>query len=362
MQSLLNMCLFGSVRLFTDGRAAEPFKTLKARDLLALLALYPNRVHERIALQQMLWPDVEVTRSQNRLSVTLYLLRQTLQDTGIDPDSVLDATRDTVGLHPGVLTTDLEQLIRLSDHARSEPSFAERNYREIVGLYVGPLMGSSPHPWANPMRVDAEIRFHEAVEWIADRLAPPHEPRAMLHRMLEADPTSERAGATLIDWLLRHGMDRDAYAYAVQFAYEARKAGRSLGPLLQDSVQRALSFRQVSAGEGVSSVCTVQGVNQDKLDKVCEGLTTYRPDANTVYVPDPVVAHRLAERLIAEEPDTAIVIKTFVGTPGNEAKNATRGRPGVALADLPSAALLKSKDESYVVEPVGSGFYSLAFT
>lgn len=362
MQPLLHMCLFGTVRLFADGRQAEPFKTLKARDLLAFLALYPNRVHERAALQTMLWPDVDVNKSQNRLSVTLYLLRQTIEDCGIEPELVLDATRDMLGLRPGVLSTDQDQLVRLSDLAREEPAHAERAYRQIVELYTGPLMGTGAPHWVTTAKVDAEIRFQEAIEWLADRLAPPHEPRAMLHRFLEVDPTSERAGTTLIDWLLRHDMPREAYAYAVQFAYDARKGNRTLGPMLQEAVQRALAYRHPSVSEGVTSVCTVQGVTEQKLDQVCEAFVAYRPGGNSVYVPDPLVADRLAAQLLSEEPTTAVVIKTFIGSPGTEGKSSPKARPGFAIADLPSAALLKTKNESYVVGAVGSGYYSLAFS
>ncbi|MFX6285200.1 hypothetical protein ABTF64_19935, partial [Acinetobacter baumannii] len=63
----------------------------------------------------MLWPDVDVLKSQNRLSVTLYLLRQALEESGIRADDILETSRETLCLREGAVMTDQAHLVRLSD-------------------------------------------------------------------------------------------------------------------------------------------------------------------------------------------------------------------------------------------------------
>lgn len=361
MQPHLNMCLFGGVRLFADGRAVEQFKTNKSRDLLAFLALYPDRPHERQQLQRLLWADVEGAQVQNRLSVTIYLLRQTLTDFEVDPDAVLDSRRDTLMIRPGAVATDHHEFLLRTDQARQRDHDA---YRRAFELYNGPLLGSACPFWADALKIDAEIRYSEAATWLADHAPPPYEPRAILHRGLLIDPGGDRACATLLDWLVRAGADQEAFAYAVQFSCQARQDRHALGPILAASVARALERRPpLLTHQGVTTVCTVQGVEGHVLDQARESVRPYAAGGHeSVYLPDPVAAHALARRLVTESPQCMVKVSSFIGQPGDEPLRKLRAKPGSALADLPAAALLRAYDSGLVSPlPSESGLYSLVF-
>ncbi|MDQ5853442.1 MAG: bacterial transcriptional activator domain-containing protein, partial [Chloroflexota bacterium] len=89
----LKLFTFGQPRLERDGQPVD----LNLRKALALLVYVAvtARPHSRDALATMIWPDNNQAEARGRLRRTLYRLRDGLGE------SVVEASADTISLHPG---------------------------------------------------------------------------------------------------------------------------------------------------------------------------------------------------------------------------------------------------------------------
>lgn len=100
-------CVFGEFRLYSPAGTPVTIANRRARALLALLCLDPDRPIQRDILTRLLWPDRFA--AQARAS-----LRQCLLDLGKLLDAcdcpILAVSRDRVGLAPGLISTDLGHL------------------------------------------------------------------------------------------------------------------------------------------------------------------------------------------------------------------------------------------------------------
>jgi len=63
------------------------FRTRKAAELLAFLALHRGHAHPREAICELLWPDDDPLQTRHRLSVALSSLRAQFEPRGIPPGS-----------------------------------------------------------------------------------------------------------------------------------------------------------------------------------------------------------------------------------------------------------------------------------
>lgn len=99
------------------------FRTRKAAALLAYLALHPGS-HSRDKLLELFWPELELDAARHALSTALGYLRGPLEkDLGEPEGSLIQITRDTVGLNQSAYTTDLATLATGFDPERLLPGF-----------------------------------------------------------------------------------------------------------------------------------------------------------------------------------------------------------------------------------------------
>lgn len=85
----LNVSLFGSFRIFHEGRSAPHGVSPPAQPLLAYLLLRPDRVHRREVLAGTFWGDVPEHRARSSLSTALWRLRKVLEPEGVPKGTYL---------------------------------------------------------------------------------------------------------------------------------------------------------------------------------------------------------------------------------------------------------------------------------
>ncbi len=114
--------LLGGLRGTRGSSVIAQFPSRAIALLLARLAMQPQRRHAREELIELLWPDVELEVGRNRLRQALSTLRRLLEPPDAQPDSVLSADRQTIGLVADAVTCDVaefEQLLRRGAVARA---------------------------------------------------------------------------------------------------------------------------------------------------------------------------------------------------------------------------------------------------
>ena len=83
------------------------FQTRKTVALLACLAFPPNRRRSREELIDLLWPDAEPDAGRHRLSQALVWLRAQFEPPDVPENSIPVAGRQSIGLRPGSVLTDV---------------------------------------------------------------------------------------------------------------------------------------------------------------------------------------------------------------------------------------------------------------
>jgi DNA-binding SARP family transcriptional activator len=106
--------------------------------LLARLALWPERMHPREELVELLWPGVGLSVGRNRLRQALSTLRTLLEARGAGAGTVLAADHLGIRVVPGALACDVadfERRLRAGDWAGAQR------------LYGGDLMPGHYDDW-----------------------------------------------------------------------------------------------------------------------------------------------------------------------------------------------------------------------
>jgi DNA-binding SARP family transcriptional activator len=114
--------LLGVLRCEDGSVILERLPSRAATALLARLALWPERVHAREELVELLWPGVALDVGRNRLRQVLSTLRSLLEPAGQPTRPVLQTDRHGVRVVPGSLACDVhrfEALVRARRHAEA---------------------------------------------------------------------------------------------------------------------------------------------------------------------------------------------------------------------------------------------------
>jgi DNA-binding SARP family transcriptional activator len=179
------------------------FRTRKAAELLALLALQPGKLFSRDTLVETLWPERDPQASLGQLRVELSSLRKQLEPAGVAEGSVLAKDRSTLRLRVGAISTDVGRFEQLLVQAQrsNEAAIRVRWLRQAVELYGGELLPSLHSDWIEAARQRLAERYEEALLQRAYGLldlGQRDEAREMARRAVAANPLQEEAHALLI--------------------------------------------------------------------------------------------------------------------------------------------------------------------
>ncbi len=123
----------------------------KARNLVKLLALAPDRTLHREQLIDTLWPEADPAAASNNLRQALFAARRALDSIGDDGGQRVRLARDLLVLSSEGLSTDVELFELAAARAVQAPSIAA--YQEAIALYGGELLPEDRfEKWAAPRR------------------------------------------------------------------------------------------------------------------------------------------------------------------------------------------------------------------
>ena len=130
--------LLGEVRATCGMLEVTHFESSRVVALLARLALFPERIHPREELIELLWPEIDPVVGRNRLRNVLSVLRAQLEPPGTLAGSALVVTRLGVAFPRQNVETDVatwERLVRA------------RKYSEAEVLWKGELLPGFYDDW-----------------------------------------------------------------------------------------------------------------------------------------------------------------------------------------------------------------------
>ena len=191
--SRLGITLLGRLTIRTTGGSEVRLLGRHAQALFTLLAL-TRRPRTREAIAADLWPD-SMAISTGPLRQALYQLRQALAAAGMDPDAVLEADGESIGIRPGAV--DSLDVVAF-EHCTDDPTCGAE---EAIGLYGGDLAEGLGHDCFAAERERLSDRYEDALALAAmGRLANGDVGGARLaaEQLILRDPLREEAHAVMI--------------------------------------------------------------------------------------------------------------------------------------------------------------------
>ena len=196
------LIVLGGASLQRGGKALTGTATRRhPLALLALLALAPGHAMSRPKVLGLLWPDADETTGRNRLSSTLYPLRQALGA------SALSASGDTLRLDPAALDCDAW---------RFRAALASADDDAAVRVYGGPLLDG--------LYLDDSELFEEWVE--RERRELHRAWRRAVRTLAEAAERTGQHGEAAHRWRALHDSDPLDTAVTTRLVHALAAAGR----------------------------------------------------------------------------------------------------------------------------------------
>ncbi|MGC4046778.1 MAG: AAA family ATPase [Armatimonas sp.] len=155
--------LLGEIRVTYDTRETTRFESSRVVALLARLVLFPERIHPREQLIELLWPDVELEIGRHRLRTTLFALRRQLEPSG-SSESLILADRHALRLNPNVCTCDVWEL---------ERAIRQKHWQSARALYRGELLPGFYEDWILTERERLEALSESLPEPTTIPISPP---------------------------------------------------------------------------------------------------------------------------------------------------------------------------------------------
>ena len=191
---LLVISLLGAFQTTRDSSPLKGFESLKARALLAYLAVESDRPHARDALAALLWPDFAQEAAHNNLRNTLSNIRRAIGDRDASPP-YLFINRETVQFNcDSDVCLDVANLIHQASGLQRPPV---RDAQVDVQSRIAAVNGYRG-PFLEGLSIPDSAAFEEWVSQWRERL--------------------ERLTLEGLRWLARYYETREDYAAALEFA------------------------------------------------------------------------------------------------------------------------------------------------
>ncbi len=231
----LTVRLFGRFAVGVDGREIAPHEwgSLKAQQLVKLLALAPDQRLSRDQIIDALWPESDPAAVANTFYQTVYYARRT-----IDPErrGLLSTRQGIVALHhPAGVVVDLHSFQVAAALARRRRTTVD--YATALAHYGGELLPDDRYEdWSTAQR-DAARQLY--LDLLLDLARHHHTQQAWdeavetLNRVIESDPAHEDAHTMLMQVYVASGRRRSALAQFHQLRAALRELHAAPDPASQ---------------------------------------------------------------------------------------------------------------------------------
>jgi len=149
------ICCFDRIRFRPSGMESQPVKwrTSKAQELFAYLLHHRDRTVSRSALLELLWPDIEETKTVQQLYTEIYHIRQTLKLHKMDMITI-HAGEQEVGYRLDIGEARVDTEAWEYDMKQLGPLDAStvEAYERALHAYEGGYLGQYEYIWAEHER------------------------------------------------------------------------------------------------------------------------------------------------------------------------------------------------------------------
>ncbi|MEK8130690.1 response regulator [Paenibacillus filicis] len=165
------VCCFNRISFQRPGQSPEPVKwrTSKAQELFAYMLHHREQFLARDTLAELLWPDFDGPRAAQQLYTTIYHIRQTLKNMGLEAVTIAGSGME-IGytLSMGKARLDCEEW---EEGVKALQALTEQNVQEherMLGLYKGDYLGQLDYLWAENERERLRRIWLQQAERLSD--------------------------------------------------------------------------------------------------------------------------------------------------------------------------------------------------
>lgn len=243
--------LFGNVEISTPSGEIVPVTSKKTAELLAYLALNPDRTHTREKLIDLIWGDSEAADPRKRLRQELSKLRSLFRGANA-ADTPLIVDNEKCRILPNAMI-DTVRFRQAFDRSREEPNTATRTLilQEAVDLYRSELLPMHEAAWVTVERANLSQMYSD----ILLSLAAAYQSQNMYLRaeqtlvtLLERDPVNEPGQVALMRLYAEIGKPKRVQQQSAAYEQVLRaRLGLSPSPeiiQLAESLQREARQRE----------------------------------------------------------------------------------------------------------------------
>ncbi len=240
--------MLGGLRAYCGDRCVTRFSTHKTGALLAYLAYFPQRIHPREVLAELLWPEGDPRAGRNSLNTALSSLRHQLEPPPVPSGAVLQADRVSARLNPASFTTDVKAFESDLRAAGVTSSLTEKAgyLAAAVERYRGELLLGYYDDWIAPEQQRLAGLFADALTQLVRRLERIGDTSQALQyavRAVQANPLREEAHCDLMRLYAAAGHPSAALD---QFRALAQRLAGEFGRSPGEAARQL--FREISGG------------------------------------------------------------------------------------------------------------------
>lgn len=249
---VLDMRLLGPLEIRVRGErlSLRAFRTERAAQVFALLALRGKSGEDRERLLEMFWPRSPLAEARRNLSPTLSYIREAIR-SGLPDMEPLDREEGRVRLSADLrLSWDLDAAAGF-ERAGTEGPEAHEKAEIFLDAWRGAFLEGWDAPWIETERRRLESLRRRASLLLASRDRQAGSLEAAERRLrahLEGEPLDEEAHRELLETLARRGDFAQAWSEHRSFLERlARDAGGAPEPLTLSLVKRLRTIQKESA-------------------------------------------------------------------------------------------------------------------
>ncbi len=217
MDTGVQIRLFGAFAVRVGGQdvPAGAWRLRKAKSIVKLLALAPERRIHRERMTELLWPDRAPEAAGNNFHQALYVARRAFEGAGGDAATVLPLREDVLALCPdGRVEIDVDAFAAAA--AQAQQTGEPADFHAALELHTGELLPEDRfEPWASSRREALAETHLGLLLGLSARLVDGGDPAGGIEALEQAvvvDPLHEEAHRELMRLFATAGRRQQALA------------------------------------------------------------------------------------------------------------------------------------------------------
>ncbi|MDI4648320.1 response regulator [Cohnella hashimotonis] len=200
-----------------DGRPMS-WPTRKTEELFAYLLAYPDRLHGKWQLADLLWPELDEERALHNLHNTVYRLKKSLKTAGVG----IELAHGNQGYRFRA-QAGLSDLQLLREYGGSEPdtvAVAREAHERVLMLVKGELFAGKDYAWSAGLAVEVASQQAALTRRFAAKLrkSAPSLAKSLMFAYLSESPLDEEVNEELLELLAELGESALFHRHYTQYA------------------------------------------------------------------------------------------------------------------------------------------------